>query len=669
MFIKFDEEVDNQNLNFCRTLEPLCRVLSFNRITQFQAHEGSFISQSDDFSTSWIEIAAKISLWALAWILIIPGIIFISLKISYIDRVKQIVSETHMNKLFEDLQNSDNSALIKMDIIAETIRDKDDFDRVIIQNQDPFSCQTFAEPIFTRLPDCVLAIITPDEWKEQNRQTIQFLIDHFGLDRSERLFKMMGIDIHYLQYHGLPLTKATISKFLALTGFVHVDDMKRVFEDLQACSKRSSGYLHLSFEKVQEIVQNFTHDDFDHLSKEDYDSIWNVMTPLRMSTMFVDRFGKIQASQNRGCEINSIIEAIWIEQNHLHVNWEKMTQRDCDYTLMKSLVSSFTEESSPSIKGKVIRQKKGYGYLEPMVSAVGCYCVPMKALNPYDKTTGVGTNSEGMQRHSSYVSKLLFLPTQAYADQLAQKWQSIMGLFQPALGERGVLAIWPRIKNIVERDPAFKRFDLIGYSQGGTQASKVAALALPTGKVRKLIKICAPAEDEGTAQLFNRCASQLRQNGSIPNDQYVLKISNIWQPDDRTHHAEDKEMTFYTIEEDQQRVQEGKTPLIKQKIHWMDTIDDIQDEKIQAPESGLSVFLQAFFAVIGPHSEDLTYDGRQKYSTISTVNERDRVLRQINNEHYRWEWVRKAMGSWFYPTRENSFANQAENIVASSYNV
>lgn len=661
-----NQSFEHKNLVFCQSLEPFCRVLSFDRVTTFSYKEGVWVSDTENSNFPWHEVALKIIIWAVAWVFIIPGIIFTTLKAVYLDNVKDLTK----NSVIDNLQNRLNTArenrdiekiaMTKLDIVAETLRGVSDSQRVVIGDDTRyFYVSTDHDFMQSYLPDAIVAHIDSEERQEENRVTINFLFQHFGEERTVRLFKMMGVDITYRYQHGLGLTRKHIVTFFALTGFVHIKDMRDLWENLHHSKEFYTGYLHLSSERVEEVVNKLGDRPFDDLDKEQYDLLWEIMTPLHLSTMFIDKQEGLKGDQNRGCELSSIIKALWIEQHHMHLHPD-MSQRDCDYTLIKSLIGSFTEENFVSIKGKVIRQKKGYGIVRPMIAAGGCYCIPIEAMGRTRRENKLDDlNSEGKQREDTYLSRLLLLPTQTFANYLPNSWESTVGIFQKNLGARGVLAIWPRIQALFRRE-SFKRVDIIGYSQGGTQAAKLATLALHGGHVRKLTKVCAPAEDASTSELF---AEIVRLKASSTNEtDYAIKISSIFHTGDRTHMAGDKELATDAVRDDLRR----QIPLVKQKIHWFSSLEEDQllegrtPSKPEAPRSPMGVMWEAFQALATAHGEDLTLDPTRVIHSQSTINNREAVIDQLDNEPYRWEPVRKYWAEWLdRATPSSYFADEA----------
>lgn len=660
------------DLKACNELEPMMQVLSFDRVTTCSYKDNRWHSHSEELQCTWYEVALRITIWVVAWMLLIPAIVFISLKVCYVEKVKEIAKGAYLTDLREGLQaakrEGDVSEIFmkKMDIVAETIRDAPSYDRVVIKdvgNKD-FECFTKCEFFMNYLPDAAVAYLAKEDWQEENRNTMQFFLDHFGEERATRIFQMVGVDVTYYQEHGFALSRKDVANFFALTSFVHIDDMKLIFEELKKAKVAELGYLHLDQHQVSLIVKKFEEKEFDALSKKQYDLLWDVLTPLSISTMFVDKpESRMQTDQDRGCDLPSMIKALWIEQTHLR--WRPdMKQREFDYTLIKSLVGAFHEHNHVSLKGKVIRQQKGYGVIQPMIAAAGCYCIPVEALGATRREIYTDKrNSEGKLKEDTYLSRLLFLPTQGFARFVPRTWESIAGVFQKNMGAKGVLAIWPRLEKLFAK-PAFNRVDMIGYSQGGAQAAMAATMALKDGHVRKLTKVCSPANDEATAELF---AELVRERGKVtPKDRYVIKVNTIWQSADRAHMAEKREVSMNAVQEDLSR----KNPLVKHKIHWYSTPKEVEERsgemphKLEAPVSSIQVIWEAFAAVWGAHGDDMTMDDEYIDSVISTTSQRDTVLSQLDNEPFHWEPVREEVINWVgYQTPSDYFAKQARNML------
>jgi hypothetical protein len=668
------ESFEDENLNFCRSLESFSRFISFGNVTEFYFDQQSLRSCTDKCNYPWHEVAIKVFIWSIAWVFIIPGIVFTLLKSSYLSTVINIAKKNFIQNLYSELDNAkqDNNLktnfMIKMDIVAEKLRNISDCNRVVIKDlEDNFEVNASHDFIYCYLPEALVAHIDSDERQEENRATIQFLFRYFGEKRTTRLFNMMNVNIDYLKEHGLGLNRKQIAKFFNLTSFVHIEDMKDLLDNLYECKSKNCGYLYLSEDEVKNVVNLLGEKSFDELNKENYDILWNIMTSLRLSTMFIDKLEKVERDQNRGCHLDSIINSLWIEQNHLRFRQTKMSQREFDYTLMKSLVGHFQEKSHVSIKGKVVRQKKGYGFIRPMISAAGCYCIPMEAMGKTRRQNKLEEqNEEGKSREDTYLSRLLILPTQVFASSLPNSWESTTGVFQKNLGAKGVLAIWSKINTLFNEEP-FKKVDIIGYSQGGTQAAKLGLLALADKNVRKIVKVCSPGEDAETSQLFAEIVE--RQQYDTNDTDYAIKITSIWQAKDLTQAGGDKEVSTDAVRGDLHR----ENKLVKQKIHWYKSSGEDQELEEQslnkpvAPSSSISVMWHVVYSLARFHGEDSTLQENIIHRCSSTVKERNEVILHLDNQPLKWEPVRQCLADFIDRNSSSSyFADKARKITLSN---
>lgn len=677
----------NPDMQFCRSHEALSRFLSFDRVEVFSRPGADWESEILRQEDNWQKTTLKVIVWVAAWMLIIPGIVLISIKFAYMEKVQRLVKEsilvTEYDRLrqFEHEGNKTAATLKKMDIIAETLRLASGNDRVVIRdsstaNAREFSCASSFNFMQTFAPDFITAHWEKPEILIENRETISFFIDYFGEERSMRLFRMVGVDINYKFQHGLGLTRDEIADFLALTGFVHVRDMEETYKTLCRRSDQGKGYLHLTPQQVREKMSTFALSssarsgasqsrfcDFKELAKDQYDILWDIMVPLKMSTMFVDRMPKyVSADQNRGVSLESIIRGVWIEQSHLRYSPD-MSQRDHDYSLAKSLMGAFNEYNSPSIAGRVVRQREGYLFVRPMIAAAGCYCIPLQAMGATLRDRVLEeTDEQGVRLRDTYLSRLVFLPTQAFSA-IPARWQSIFGIIQPSIGAKGALAIWPRLRRLLQR-PGFERVEGLGYSQGGTQLAKVATLAMPHGSFRSITKICSPADEEATAALFKRVCEERRASRRGEED-YELRVTTIWHDDDKTHLAGQCEFTMDALAST-----DSGAPLVKHDVYWYracgieEEEGHVPGEKPHAPASVMDVVRQAYHAVLkGPHARDMTMhpEGYQ-WRHVSSLMDRSAVLHLIDNRPLGWEDVRqKYFAGVLHPnTPRSRFAEDAE---------
>jgi hypothetical protein len=212
----------------------------------------------------------------------------------------------------------------------------------------------------------------------------------------------------------------------------------------------------------------------------------------------------------------------------------------------------------------------------------------------------------------------------------------------------------------LDRGESFRRVDIIGYSQGGTQAEKAATLALHGGYVRKLTKVCGTGEDLATAQFF----AEMIDAKDPGERRYAFKARSIWQPDDRTHLAEDCELTIEAVRADQNR-----NPRVKQKIHWYSSTE-VGEEKLQKPHApgySAQIVSEAFLSVVGgPHAEDVVADGHPYVYSTSTVTERGEVLAQLDNRPLEWEPTRKGLSSAIYGQSQSYFVDHARILLNGS---
>jgi len=576
------------------------------------------------------------------------------LTFSYVKQIETQAINFYIQSLFEKLkianQTKDvkNAFLIKSDIIAEIIRITPSFHRVvIIDNEDEFQVTVNVNALQSYVPQVFQKSLDSSENIKENIQTLDFLQNHFGKERTQRLFSMMEMDFRFLLAHGLAITVKQLATFFALTAFVHIKDMQEIFNDLNTHADNNIPFLYLPLEEVKQIKKQFEGKTFKELTKQDYDILWDIMTPLSLSTMFINKFDKDIPDQGRGANLEGIIKGLYVEQHHVKLR-PNMPQRDYDYTLMKSLIGGFTEHNSVSIKGRVVRQKKGYGYMLPMIASGGCYCIPLKAMGATKRENTSGKNSEDMNKHDAYLSKLLFLPMQTFASFLPNIWESLAGSLRKDMGSKGALTIWPYLEKLFQKE-GFDRVDLVGTSMGGTQAAKIALLSLDTHRVRKLTLVCAPAEDQMISKAFSE---KITSTESLHEDEYLLRITSIWHEADRVQVLGDEEIATCAIKEDIERVAGGNKPKIKQKIYYYVPEEDNEKfanslpEKPLAPNSFASSVKEAYLGLMGSHREDLSIDGDHFIYKMSTVNERELVIKHAQNNSLGWENVRETLLSF-----------------------
>lgn len=656
--------------DFCQTLEPLNRFLSFGRVSVVSFDGDNWTSQSEEIPDAWYDVALKITVWVVAWLLVIPGVLFLTLKCCYLERLKSIVTEGHSETLQNALKTAHSEkdpegiAKAKMALVAEKLRLASSHERVVIRDtKKGFECDVSNHWMQTFLPHFLQNYLNTEEIQRENIETIQFFLDHFGRERAHKLFKMAGVDVVYYQQHGLGLSREQVVNFLALTGFVHIDDIKRLYSQFKSNDLKE--YRYLSSEKIQEVKKRLENTfSFDDLDKEQYDLLWDILTFLPMSTMFVDRPADEKPGQDRGCKLQSIIHSVYLEQTHIRYH-PNFSQRDYDYTLSKSLIGGFLPTAEVSILGRVFRQKKGYAFVHPMIGAAGCYCIPLEAMGKTRREIKLeAKNDEGMNRYDAYLSKLVFLPMQTFSGFLEEKWESIAGAFHKNIGAKGALAIWPQLEKLFEK-PEFNRVDFLGGSMGGTQASKLAILAIPKGHVRKIREICSPCEDEATAAQFAEVVRAQRAK----RGEYVVKIDSIWQPKDRVHLLGDKIISADIIEEDQKRGASFQ-PRVRQKVHLYLTEEESRElkapfsDKPKAPTSWLDTSIEAVAALMGPHRDDVTLTNRHVVCSLSSAKSKGEIIPHLKNDSLGWEEHRLGTVNWLYPTVSSSyFADSAKSLL------
>ncbi len=644
-----DDVVEDPEFFYCSFLEPISRVFTWNQVTEISLTSNEWKFDSWQENLSWRETVCKVGLFFFMSFITAP------VKFFYMRKIQEILSRIQLAKLEKELHaireknDPHQLMLLKMEIVAEKLRFASERERVVIvDGEEVFSCKTHYDFKQQYVPDVILAHIDTEKRQNENRETLEFFFNSFGKERAERLFKMVGIDPVYHFEHKLGLNRKHIATFLALTAFVHIEDMRHLYQELERCKKEGVGYLYLSEKEIIQIVDKFENKAFDELNKEQYDLLWDIMVPLPLSTMFVDKLDRDEPDQERGSSVGSIIQGLYVEEGHLRSR-PNMPQRDFEYTLAKSLVGGFKENSDASIEGRVIRQKKGYGFVHPMIRAAGCYCLPIEAMGATRRDQRLEKkNEEGMYRYDSYLSRFVFLPMQTFANYLPEKWESMAGAIHENIGVKGALAIKARLEKF-QKKKAFEKVDLFGISMGGVQLAKLltAWMKLEKPWVRKATMICAPAVHETVAKHFAQIVEE--KKSKAVEGEYLIKLRCMWQWGDCVQSLGDMELATDAIHADIHRVKQGNSSLVKLKIFWYHKSQEKEffnhhtPLKQKAPTYLIGTIYQGFLAMMGPHRDDIVVDGQYGVYSVSSVKEKNAITEYLDNRALGWEQIRRML--------------------------
>ncbi len=358
---------------------------------------------------------------------------------------------------------------------------------------------------------------------EQNKATIQYFKNVFGERKFQVISEQFGLNFPYKLRRGTAVTRGDVEKLFAGCAVIYHEDLEEFLDEIKKINlsgeHEAIQYRHLTFDEIFDLKQICDGKHLSDLNNDELKKLYHTMIPFkRIETIFLNHIpkGEFTNASQPHTKFEDFQKFVYsyevLRRDGLKVMSPEEKKRYKVFHVIRIIKKLINFNHRIGI---VFDTPQGLIYQKERAEAGGAYVIAAKAIKP--------------EPEKKFLSRLYFLPTQGLNDGVKNAWESLADDFRTEIGAEGAQYIWPSIANMLRESDRFvkedEQIDIVGYSLGGNQGTRIAAALYPQGRIRKLFATSIPGIDRATAEYF----AEMVKEKKIP-----LKISYSIESDDQT---------------------------------------------------------------------------------------------------------------------------------------